>query len=308
MGNHPLSGPQNRPLGLILAALTGVQVGLALVVTRAISGEVGPMQIAVLRYGVGVLVLLPFFLRGRFKPVARADLLPVLGLGIVQFGVLIALLNASVARIAAGQAAVIFATFPLLTMALAAALGQERLTLRKLAGGALAVTGVALCLGVSQAPADLPGALLALGAAASGAVCAVLYRPYLARYPTLQIGTIAMIAAVVALLPAAAWEAPLAAMAQFSGGAWAGVIFIGLSSGAGYVLWLSALRHAAPTEATLFMSLSPIVAALVGWLALDERVGAGGWAGIALALAGLALALTGRNRGRKRPPPAPKAT
>ncbi|WP_205123518.1 DMT family transporter [Marimonas lutisalis] len=284
----------NRPLGLIAAALTGVQVGLALVVTRAIATEVGPMQIALLRYAVGVLVLLPFFLRGRFAPVRRRDLAPVLALGVVQFGVLVALLNASVQRISAGQASVLFATFPLLTMAVAAALGQERLSVRKLSGGALSVVGVALCLGVSHMPSEPAGVALALGAALAGAVCAVLYRPYLPRYPTLQIGTLAMIAAVLALLPASLLEAPLGDIAGFAGHVWGAMLFIGLSSGAGYVLWLTALRHAAPTEATLLLSLSPVVAAATGWLWLGERVGWTGSVGIALVLAGIALALTGR--------------
>jgi len=287
----------NRPLGLAAAALTGVQVGLALVVTRAIAGDVGPMQLALLRYGVGVLVLLPFFLRAGFAPLERRDVVPVLGIGIVQFGVLVVLLNASVQRISAGQAAVIFATFPLLTMGVAAILRQERLTIRKLSGGILSVLGVAICLGVTHAPADPAGVAFALGAALAGAVCAVLYRPYLTRYPTLQIGTLAMIAAVLALLPASLFEAPLTAISGFSGSVWAGVLFIGLSSGAGYVLWLTALRHAAPTEATLLLSLSPVVAAMAGWIWLAEPVGATGFGGIALVLAGIALALTGRRIG-----------
>ncbi|MEZ5714323.1 MAG: DMT family transporter [Paracoccaceae bacterium] len=284
----------SRRLGLMAAALTGVQVGLGLVVTRAIGTQVGPMQLGLLRYAVGLAVLLPFFLRARHAAIARADLAPILGLGVVQFGVLIALLNAAVQRISAGQAAVIFAMMPLLTQAVSAALGHEALTARKLAGGALSVLGVALCLGVTAAPADPLGVAMAFGAALAGAVCAVLYRPYLARYPSLQIGTLAMIAAVVALLPASALEAPLTAIAGFSAPVWAGVVFIGLSSGAGYVLWLTALRHAPPTEATLLLSLSPVIAAGAGWLWLSEPLGPIAMAGIALVLAGIALALSKR--------------
>jgi drug/metabolite transporter (DMT)-like permease len=284
----------NRSLGLSMAALTGVQVGLALVVTRGVAGQVGPLQIGLLRYAVGVIVLLPFFLRLRAVPLARGDVLPVLALGVVQFGVLIALMNLAVTRITAGQAAVLFATFPLMTIAVAAALGQDRLGLRKLAGAAISVVGVAVCLGVTPAPTDPLGVVLALGAALAGAVCAVLYRPYLARYPTLQIGTIAMVAAVAALLPASLFEAPLASMLAFPAPVWAAVIFIGLSSGAGYVLWLTALRHAGAGESTLLLSLSPVVASLGGWLWLGEPLGPAFLAGVALVLAGIALALTAR--------------
>ena len=282
----------SRRLGLVAAALTGVQVGLALVVTRGIYGALGPTQIAVLRYAIGAAVLLPFFLAARFAPLARRDVLPVLGLGVIQFGLLIALLNASVTRITAGQASVIFATFPLLTMALAVGLRREAFDMRKLVGAAISVLGVALCLGVDAAPADPLGVAMALGAAGSGAVCAILYRPYLARYPTLQVGTLAMIAAVAALLlPGLLEGMPELPVVRL---VWAGVLFIGLSSGAGYLLWLTALRHAAATEATFLLGLSPIVASLAGALWLDEPLTAQGLAGVGITLGGIALALSAR--------------
>ena len=41
---------------------------------------------------------------------------------------------------------------------------------------------------------------------------------------------------------------------------WAALVFIGVSSGIGYMLWLTALGHASPTHATLFLSLTGEVA------------------------------------------------
>lgn len=286
----------SRRLGLIAAAATGVQVGLALVITRALAGQVGPMQMAWLRYLVGAAVLLPFFLALPRVRIARDDLLPVLGLGVVQFGVLVAMLNMAVARIPAGQVAVIFALFPLLTLGLSALVGQETLGLRRVVGTALSFAGVAVCLGGAQVPAEPVGAALALGAALAGAVCAILYRPYLRRYPTLQVGTLAMAAAVLALLLPAAHEAPLWQIAAQGPLVWAGVGAVGLSSGAGYLLWLTALRHAPAADATLFLGLSPVVAGGLGALVLGEPLGLGFAFGLALALVGLALAL-GRRKG-----------
>ena len=47
---------------------------------------------------------------------ARADMLPIAPLGIGQFGVLIALLNFGLRTVPAGRGALIFASFPLLTL------------------------------------------------------------------------------------------------------------------------------------------------------------------------------------------------
>ncbi|MCB1340524.1 MAG: DMT family transporter [Pseudooceanicola sp.] len=284
----------SRAFGLTAAALTGVQVGLAMVATRALAGQVAPFTLALLRYAVGVAVLTPFFLRLAPAPLLRADRWPVLGLGIVQFGVLIALLNAGLHHVSAAQGSVLFATFPILTILLGALFGSERLSLMRLAGAGVSIAGIAICLGLGELPASLTGTLMVLAAALSGAFCAVFYRPYLQRYPTLQVGTLAMMAAVLALIPGALLESPLTALPALPLSAWGLVLFIGLSSGAGYLLWLSALKHARASEATILMGLSPVTAVLVGHALLDEPLTAGFAAGLALVLLGVSLAVLAR--------------
>ncbi|MBL8675265.1 MAG: EamA family transporter, partial [Rhodospirillales bacterium] len=75
------------------AAGSGVLVGAAMVASRHAIDQTTPAALALLRYVVGVLCLLPMVAaipRTRFAP---GDIVPVALLGIVQFGVLIALLN-----------------------------------------------------------------------------------------------------------------------------------------------------------------------------------------------------------------------
>jgi drug/metabolite transporter (DMT)-like permease len=118
---------------------------------------------------------------------------------------------------------------------------------------------------------ELRGALLVLASALSGAICSVLYRPYLRRYPTLPISAFAMLASVAALAVVAAAEGLFDAWPQITPGGWGAVVFIGFSSGVGYVCWLWALTHASPTRVTVFLALSPITAALLGAVLLGER-------------------------------------
>src|SRR5579862_5327111 len=132
---------------------------------------------------------------------ASRDLAPIAVLGIVQFGVLIALLNYGVRFVPSGRAAVIFALFPLLTMLIAAALGHERLTGTKSAGVLLTIVGVVLALGdrvfaPGRAAQPWLGELAVFAAALCGAACAVLYRPYLRKYPALPVSAFAMLASV----------------------------------------------------------------------------------------------------------------
>jgi drug/metabolite transporter (DMT)-like permease len=121
-------------------------------------------------------------------------------------------------------------------------------------------------------------------------VCSVLYRPYLRRYPTLPVSAFAMAAAAAALLVPAAFDDLAVAPFSLTGGAWAAIVFIGLSSGGGYVLWLWALKTIAATRVTVFLALSPITAALLGAMFLGEAITAMMIAGLACVAAGLWVA------------------
>ena len=68
-----------------------------------------------------------------------------------------------------------------------------------------------------------------------------------------------------------------------------------LSSGVGYFLWLWALGNAPATEVTVFLSLSPFTAAVLGALLLAERI----TLPVALGLGGVGLGLWLAHRGGK---------
>jgi drug/metabolite transporter (DMT)-like permease len=285
---------RQEALALTAAAATGVQVGAAMVATRFVVHDIGPASLGFLRYAIAVLCLVPLVLMSVWVRFVLRDLLVVMALGIVQFGVLIVFLNLGLQFISSTRAALLFSTFPLMTMIIAALLGRERLSPTKVAGVFLTIVGVGVALGerliTESAAGEWIGALLVLAAALCGAVCSVLYRPYLARYPTLPVGAWAMLASVVFLAAPAGVEGLFTKVPQLVPGGWMAVLFIGLSSGIGYVLWLWALKHATPTRVTVFLSLSPITAALLGVALLGEPLTLGVLLGLAGVIAGLWLA------------------
>jgi drug/metabolite transporter (DMT)-like permease len=282
-------------LPIAAAATNGVLVGAAIVATRFVIGETSPASLALLRYAIGALCLLPPVLlaeRPRFK---RRDLVPMALLGIGQFGVLVTLLNHALRFIPAARAALIFATFPLLTMVLAALLGRERLTLAKTMGVLLTILGVALALGEKALARGSwetmwLGELAAFASALCGAVCSVLYRPYLERYRPLPVSAYAMLASVIFLATLAAGEGFFDAAPRFGTGGWLAVLFIGVNSGVGYYLWLWALMQTTPTRVTVFLALSPATAALLGVLCLAEPLSLASLAGLGSVALGLRVA------------------
>jgi drug/metabolite transporter (DMT)-like permease len=282
-------------LAILAGTTTGVTVGSAMVATRFVIVQTDPASLALLRYGIGTLgLIIPLLLIHRVA-FRRRDLLPIAMLGIGQFGILVALLNYGLQFIGSGLGALLFATFPLMTMALAAALRLEALTMAKITGVLLSAIGVGFAVSDRITLPDhggdnLPGIIAVLASALTGAVCSVFYRPYLQKYPPLQVSVFAMLASVLFLTLPAAGEGFFTALPHFTLAGWLAVLFIGLASSLGYYTWLLALKHASPTRVAMFLALGPVTATALGAVLLDEPVSPLFLTGLAAVVGGLWLA------------------
>lgn len=285
-----------------------MQVGAAIVASRFVVAEVPPLTLAMLRYAIGFLCLLPFALpalRGLRGTLRRGDGLAMAALGIGQFGVLVGLLNWGLQTVAAAPTALIFSLFPLLTLLLGALLGREQANLRLAAGVLLSIAGVGLSLWPKLQLAHGGhwwGELAVLASACVGALCSVLYRPYLQRYPTVPVSAFAMLASVLFLAVIALGEGWPAHVGTLGPRAWALVAFVGLSSGIGYFWWLYALKHESPTRVTVFLALNPVTAALLARTLLAEPLPAQILLALGLIFAGLWCA-TRAPSGKRQPVP-----
>jgi drug/metabolite transporter (DMT)-like permease len=248
------------------AALTGVLVGAAMVSTRIVSADATAETLAFLRYAIGLMFLAPSVLRRRPVRFPARDLCAIAGLGILQFAILMLLMNYALARLPAATCALVFSTVPLLTMCLAIGSGREQFSWPRLAGTGVAVAGIFVLLAPSAASArEAHGAwawAALLGATFLGAACSLLYRPYLKRYPTLYVSVYAMLVSVVFLAGVCViGGSPL--VPRLSAVQWANVVFIGLSSGLGYFCLLWALGRLDASRVMAFQTLAPITAVII---------------------------------------------
>jgi drug/metabolite transporter (DMT)-like permease len=255
-----------RAKAVFAAAVTGALVGAAMVSTRAVSDDVSAETLAFLRYAIGAVVLAAPMLRRWSVRFTAKDFCAVAGLGILQFAMLILLLNYALARLPAATCALVFSTLPLVTLCLAIATRRERFSWTRLIGAGVAVSGIALLLQPSAAAVD--GAAdgwawtALLGATLIGAACSLLYRPYLQRYPSMYVSVVAMFVSVLFLAGIClARGAPL--LPGLSGFQWANVVFIGLSSAVGYFCLLWALSRLEASRVMSFQALAPITAVLI---------------------------------------------
>lgn len=275
------------------AAMAGLLVGAALVSTKAVVADVGPGLLGFLRYLIGLAILLPFALRS-MRAIPARDLLPVVLVGMGQFGVQLGLLNIALLYASSARVALIFAMLPVATLFVGVALGRAWPGRTAAFGGALTVLGVAVSLWrkdlFDAAGGEWIGIAVAMAATATGAVCSLLFQPYLRRHGSFPVGVVATAASLLPLGLLALAETAGTPVSGWSAAIWANVGFVGIVSGLGFMLWLYALTHADAARVTAFLSLSPITAALLAWALLGDMPGWNIVPALALVSAGLLLA------------------
>src|SRR3977135_3602367 len=83
-------------LGVLLALISSCLGGTAAAVTRYLVGNADPITLAILRWGIGFLCLLPVALLLRMRWPPRSDWLAVAALGLCFFGLFFVLYNIAV--------------------------------------------------------------------------------------------------------------------------------------------------------------------------------------------------------------------
>jgi drug/metabolite transporter (DMT)-like permease len=292
--------------GVMAALLSSTLGGSSVVATRFIIGATDPATLGIFRFGIGCVLLLPVVLVLRAPWPPRRDVPAVMLLGLLFFAAFPFLFNASLSHTTAARGALALSTQPLLTLAAGAALGVERLTLRKAAGVLLAMAGVgvALAAGLVDAPPQAwRGDLLMVGAAGCSALYNVWSRPYVGRSAALSFTALGMAAGGCGLLAVVLLTRP-PALPSFDAAGWAVVLYLGIvGSAVTFFLWSFALGRTTPTRVSISVAVNPVVAALLGTALLSEPVGWPLLLGLGTVAAGIALAATDP----RRPAPVPGA-
>ena len=254
---HTASGS----LLLVLAAVVSVQFGGAIAATLV--PVIGAAGSVVLRLGVGAAILLVAIrpaLRGHSAAAWRT---------VVLFGLVLGAMNwtfyASLARLPIGVAVTIEFIGPLTLAAVQSRRIRDLLAVAAAAGGILLISQA---LTVPWGELDLGGLGLALLAGTFWTAYIVLSQRTGAVFPGLHGLAIAMVVALVLVLPFGIGSVPQ----------WTGEVLVKgagvaiLSSVLPYSFELLALRRLSQRVFGILLSLEPAVAALAGLIVLGQRV------------------------------------
>jgi len=279
--------------------------GSSFVVTTLVLDEAGPFAVTLLRFGLGLLFLLPFAYRRGFR--LRLALRPAFLLfGFTGVALVYGLQTLALVFTSAANIALISAGVPVVAV-LARAFLKEAIPPARLFGIGLSVLGVGLVSGATPPGADFSGTVLLGNVLMVGAV--VAYGAYAVQgralrggkgYPAVVATAASFAAGLLFLLPPTAVEVVLLGAPDLGAQGWIVLAYVGAGASALPIfLWNYALRHVPASAAALYINLVPVVG-LVSALLVGERAGAAQLVGGALAVAGVLLGEAVSPKGRVR--------
>ena len=281
---------------MLAAVASSALGGMAAAVTRFALGASDPVTLAVFRFGLGFLLLLPLALALRVQWPRGRDWLAVAALGVMFYGAFFVVYGEALVYTTAARGSLAVSTLPLLTMIVAALLGREALTRRKSLGVILAIGGVAIALGagLSGAPAQAwRGDLIMLTGMLAMALYNVLSRPLMSRSSALGYAAAGM-GFGSGFNALAAWHGGgFERVPSFGAAEWLAALYLGALGGAlAFYLWVYALQRTTPTRVANTITVSPIAAALLAAVLLGESIGTSLVIGVAAVAAGIWIAST----------------
>ncbi len=264
-----MSSSRLRPT---LSALFAVIIwGGTFVATKVALGEVSPVTIVWIRFGIGVIVLgLAVLVRKQFALPARSDLpwLILLGFIGVTFHQWLQATGLQTAR--ATTAAWIVATIPVFTALLGWLVLKEKISWLRAGGILIAALGVTLIVSNGDFRALITGErgtlgdILILISSLNWAVYTILSRRELARHPAARMMFYVM---SFGWLFTCLWifgPGPgLSELPRLTTSGWIAILILGvLGSGIAYIAWYDALQAIPATQLGVFINIEPLVTML----------------------------------------------
>jgi drug/metabolite transporter (DMT)-like permease len=258
--------------GITAASIWGGMYVVSDVVLRSIP----PFTLLTMRLVIGILVLalLPSTRKGLALP--RHDVLRLLGVGIVGFGVSLGAQFVGTQLARAINGAVITSASPAFILLFAWLILREPLTLTRIGAVALASLGVLIVLNLSNfdlSSQTFVGNLALTIAALTWGAYSVLVRRVSSDYPTLIISFYALAGGLIVAVPAALFEIARQPIGPLTFDLVLGILYLGvISTALAMFLWNRAFALVEASMASLFFFAQPLVGVLLATALLQQPI------------------------------------
>lgn len=264
-----------------------------------------PFGINLVRWVLACIVLVPLTLalEGRFPRPARHQWFSLAAMAVTGVVLFNALVYLSLRHTTSTNAALINGTTPILTMLIAAMVGLDRLTGRRLAGAFVSLVGVGWIVsqGSLKALTGLSfnrGDLIMLVAALLWAIYTILLNRTRGSLSPLATLTIVAVLALPLLGVVGGYELMTQTIGPITPVVVVGLVYVSVfASVAAFMAWSIGIKSIGAARGSIFLNLIPVFTAVIAVLTLGDRIGLVQLVGGLLVIGGVTLA---SSRGWKR--------
>ncbi len=258
--------------GLTAASIWGGMYVVSDIVLKVIP----PYTLLTIRLIIGAAVLAFFLARMQGFKVSRRDILRLMGVGLIGFGISVGLQFVGTAKASAINGSVVTSASPAFILFFAWLILRERLTVIRVAAVSLASVGVLIILDLSKfdtSSQKFIGNLALAGAAVTWALYSVLVRKVSANYGTVTITFFALLGGLCLTVPASALELQTEQIKEITPGVLLGIAYLGvISTAVAMFLWNRAFALVEASIASLFFFAQPLVGVVLSNLLLNQPI------------------------------------
>lgn len=281
-------------LGLVLSTIIW---GCNFIAARVLSDEVPPYTAGFIRFFCASVILIPLsFIRYRLTGGFRSRLwVGVMAMGLMGVLCYNVCFFQGMKFVEAGRASIIVSTSTIVLAILSAVFFNEAISLLRLFGIVLALTGVIIVITDGSISAVFSeafstGDLYILGAVVGFVSYVMICKAVMKELPMLQAITWSCVFGTCFLMPLAYSEHSWADFATYSPGSWISLLYLGaLGTVASYLLYYNGVNRIGVTRAVVFSNFGPVVAVFAGWAFLGEHLSVFIVAGAVMVIVGVFL-------------------
>ena len=250
--------------------------------------------------GMRLLVALPFmfyfaFLLPSHVHMAKKDFLGVIGIGCLGMGLFHILFSTGIDQTSTPVGGILIATMPIHVVILSLAFKMERTDWKSIFGILLSVVGLIIITLASQQPdaikqTTLKGILFVIIAQFGCAINIVFIRPYMKRYPPLQVTGLAMTASVGTFFIVHFPQMRSIVFHEIAPMGWLCIAYSGLIA---YffsnTLWNIAIKNIGSTKVSVYGNLPPAIVIILSAIIFHDVLNAWQMVGAIIILTGVVL-------------------
>jgi drug/metabolite transporter (DMT)-like permease len=290
--------------GAVYALLAAAIWGGMYVVSDVVLEVIPPFTLLTIRLilGIAVLGLLLYGARGQQQSLTRSDLLKLLAVGFLGFGISVGAQFVGTDESNAVNGALVTSASPAFIVLFAAPLLREKLTPQRIIAVVVATIGVVIIVDPTKADFSsetFRGNLVLVLAAITWGLYSVLVRMVSTRIDTLTVTFVAFVGGLLLTIPTSAFELQSRPIGTIDTNTVLGILYLGVISTAGAMwLWNRAFALIDAGLASLFFFAQPVVGVLLGAWQLGQPITTAIWMGGILIAAGVLLSFypVGRKR------------